>query len=97
MTAYVIFIRERTHDQRELDIYAEKVPTVLAALPVTMLSAYERIEVFEGETPEGVVLVSFPTFELATAWYHGDAYQAVVGHRHKGATYRGFVVDGAKQ
>ncbi|NDZ18959.1 DUF1330 domain-containing protein [Variovorax sp. WS11] len=94
MTAYVIFIREQTHDQRELDIYSEKMGDMLAGLPVTVLSAYGRMEVFEGDAPEGVVLVSFPTLEQAKAWYHGDAYQAVVGHRHKGATYRGFVVEG---
>lgn len=96
MTAYVIFIREKTHDQRELDIYAEKANGLFVDLPITVLSAYGRLEVFEGDAPEGVVLVSFPTFEQATAWYHSDAYQAVVGHRHRGATYRGFVVDGAK-
>lgn len=94
MTAYVIFIKEKTHDQRELDIYAEKMGAVLDGLPATVLSAYGRTEVFEGETPEGIVLFSFPTFEQATAWYHSDAYQAVVGHRHNGATYRGFVVEG---
>lgn len=96
MTAYVVFIKEKTHDQRELDIYSGKARGLLADLPVTVLSAYGRLEAFEGEAPEGVVLVSFPTFEQATAWYHGDAYQAIVGHRHSGATYRGFVVDGLK-
>lgn len=95
MTAYVVFIKEKTLDQNELDIYAQKVPPLLAQLPVTMLSAYGRIEVFEGASPEGVVLVSFPTFEQATAWYHSDAYQAVARHRHNGATYRGFVIEGA--
>lgn len=96
MTAYVIFIREKTHDQTELDIYSEKAAAVLAPLPVTLLSAYGRTEVFEGKAPEGIVLASFPTFEQATAWYHSDAYQAIVGHRHRGARYRGFVVEGVK-
>jgi uncharacterized protein (DUF1330 family) len=94
MTAYVIFIKEQTHNQKELDIYAEKVPAVLASLPVTMLSAYGPMEVFEGEAPEGVVLVSFPTLEQAKDWYYGEAYQSVVQHRKNGATYRGFVVEG---
>jgi uncharacterized protein (DUF1330 family) len=94
MTAYVIFIREKTVDQHELEIYAQKATIALAGLQSTMLSAYQRIEAFEGELPEGVVLFSFPTFEEATAWYHGDAYQSIVGHRLKGAIYRGFVVDG---
>ncbi|NIC28527.1 DUF1330 domain-containing protein [Serratia plymuthica] len=96
MTAYVIFIREKTIDQRELDIYAEKVPTTLPSVPIELLSAYGRLEVFEGEAPEGVVLFSFPTTEDAKAWYYSDAYQAAAKHRHAGATYRGFVVEGSR-
>ena len=59
-----------------------------------MLSVYGRIEVFEGDTPEGVVLFSFPTIEDAKAWYYSDAYQSADKHGHAGATYRGFVVEG---
>lgn len=95
MTAYVVFIKEKTLDQQELDTYAQKMPALMAQLPVSVLSAYGRIEVFEGASPEGVVLVSFPTFEQATAWYHSEEYQAVARHRHKGAIYRGFVIQGA--
>jgi uncharacterized protein (DUF1330 family) len=28
------------------------------------------------------------------AWYHSPDYQAVAQHRFKGASYRGFVVEG---
>lgn len=94
MTAYVIFIKEQTLDQRELDVYAQKAQGVLAEQPVTFLAAYGHTEVFEGQTPEGVVLVAFPTFEQASAWYHSDAYQAIAGHRQRGGRYRGFVVQG---
>lgn len=95
MTAYVVFIREKTLDQREMDIYAEMVPATLPSVPIQMLAAYGRLEAFEGETPEGVVLFSFPTVEDARAWYYSEAYQSAAKHRHAGATYRGFVVEGA--
>ncbi|WP_210639471.1 DUF1330 domain-containing protein [Pseudomonas sp. Tri1] len=94
MTAYVIFIREKTLDQREMDIYAEKVPATFPSVPVQLLSAYGHLEVFEGETPEGVVLFSFPTIEDARNWYYSEAYQLAAKHRHAGASYRGFVVEG---
>lgn len=97
MAAYVIFIREKTLDQREMDIYAEKVPNTLPSVPIELLSAYGRMHVFEGEPPEGVVLFSFPSVEDARAWYYSDAYQAAAQHRHAGATYRGFVVEGVAQ
>ncbi|WP_454774817.1 DUF1330 domain-containing protein [Janthinobacterium tructae] len=95
MTAYVIFIREKTLDQREMDIYAEKVPGTLPSIPIEILAAYGRLEVFEGETPEGVVLFSFPTVEDAKTWYYSVAYQSAAAHRHAGARYRGFVVEGS--
>lgn len=95
MTAYVIFVREKTLDQREMDIYAEKVPATLPSIPFEMLAAYGRLEVFEGETPEGVVLFSFPTVEDAKTWYYSKAYQSAAAHRHAGARYRGFVVEGS--
>ncbi|GKS75600.1 DUF1330 domain-containing protein [Acidovorax sp. SUPP950] len=94
MTAYVIFIREETLDQHELDIYAEKVPDTLPNVPIQLLSAYGRIDVFEGPPPEGVVLFSFPTVEDAQAWYYSKSYHAAAKHRHAGARYRGFVVEG---
>jgi uncharacterized protein (DUF1330 family) len=93
MTAYVVFIKEKTLDQQELDTYAQKMPAMLKGLPVNFLSAYGRMEVLEGNAPEGVVLVSFPTFEEASAWYHSDAYQTVARHRHNGATSRGFIIE----
>lgn len=96
MPAYVIFIREKTLDQSEMDIYAEKVTSTLPSVPIQMLSAYSQLEVFEGEAPEGVVLFSFPTLEDARNWYHSEAYQSIIKHRHAGATYRGFVVEGVE-
>ncbi|MBQ4795071.1 DUF1330 domain-containing protein [Pectobacterium versatile] len=64
MAAYVLFIREKTIGQREMDTYAEKVPATLLRVPIQMLSAYGRLKVFEGETPEGVVLFALPTLRM---------------------------------
>ena len=35
MVAYVIFIKERTHNQGELDLYKERAPAALAGHPIT--------------------------------------------------------------
>ena len=48
----------------------------------------------EGPDVEGVVIVSFPTFEEARAWYDSPAYRAARAHRFKGADYRGVIVEG---
>jgi len=51
MAAYVIFIRERTLDQSELDIYAKLARPSLEGLPIKFLAAYGRQEVLEAPRP----------------------------------------------
>jgi hypothetical protein len=53
MPAYVIFIRESTLDQSELDAYAKMAGPSLEGLPIKFLAAYGRQEVLEGPVPEG--------------------------------------------
>ena len=94
MPAYVIFIRERTIDQSELDAYEKLARPSLEALPIKFLAAYGRQEVLEGPVPEGVAIAEFPSLEEAKQWYESPAYQAAAQHRFKGATYRGLIVEG---
>lgn len=93
MTAYVIYIREQTYDQEELDIYVSSVGPVLEKFPMQFLAANGRLGVLEGPAPEAVTIAKFPTMDAAFAWYHSPDYQAVAQHRFKGASYRGFVVE----
>jgi uncharacterized protein (DUF1330 family) len=94
MAAFVVFIRESTKDQAEMDAYTAKVGATLQGHAVTIHAAYGRHEVLEGPEVEGVVVVSFPTFAEAKAWYDSPAYRAVREHRFKGANYRGVIVEG---
>ncbi len=92
--AYVIFIRERTRDAAELKTYSTKAAASLEGHPVTMLAVYGRQEVLEGPETEGVVIVRFPSFAAAKAWYDGPAYRAAREHRFQGADYRALLVEG---
>jgi uncharacterized protein (DUF1330 family) len=94
MSAYVIFIRERTVDQSELDAYAKATKPILEGLPIKFLAANGRQEVLEGPAPEGVVIAEFPSLEDAKRWYESPEYQKAAKHRHKGAIYRGLIVEG---
>ena len=94
MAAYAIFTRDKTVDKAELQTYSQKAGATLAGHEVKALAVYGRHEVLEGPPVEGVIILEFPTVEAAKAWYHSPAYQAVVGHRHKGAVYRGVIVEG---
>lgn len=94
MTAYVVFTREKTLDQSEMDTYRSKVPAARVGHAVTPLVAYGKYEVLEGDEIEGVVVLAFPSFEEAKAWYNSPAYTEARQHRFKGAEYRAVIVEG---
>lgn len=94
MATYIVFTRESTHDRQELDRYQDQVGATLAGHPLKVLAAYGPQETLEGDGPEGVVIVEFPSRDAAHAWYDSPAYQAVVQHRFKGARYRAVLVEG---
>jgi uncharacterized protein (DUF1330 family) len=94
MPAYVIFIRERTLDPSELEVYAQQALPSLAGWPIKFLAANGRQDVLEGPAPEGVAIAEFPSLDDARRWYDSPAYQAAAKHRFKGATYRGLIVEG---
>src|SRR5437868_4255492 len=85
MPTYIVFTKESTQAQDELDIYQSKVGETFKGHPVKILAAYGPQQVLEGDAPEGVVIVEFPSTETARAWYDSPAYQEVAEHRFKGA------------
>lgn len=94
MPAFAVFTRESTSDPAELEAYMKKVGPTLEGHPITLRAVYGHHEVLEGPPIEGVVLLEFPTFEAAKAWYDSPAYCAVREHRFKGSTYRAVIVQG---
>lgn len=94
MSAYVVFLRERTLDATELDIYARQAPAAREGHDLTPLAFYGDFEVLEGPAIEGGVILRFPDMQAARAWYHSPAYQAARAHRFKGAEYRVVLLDG---
>ena len=94
MTAYVILVRERMIDTEEFATYAAKAREARGGHAVTPLAFYGRQEVLEGPEVEGAVVLQFPTFEEAQAWYRSPAYQDALQHRLKGAEYRVMIVEG---
>lgn len=94
MATYIVFTRESTQDQRELDVYQANVAKTFVDHPIKIFAAYGPQQVIEGEAPEGVVIVAFPDTPSARAWYDSEKYQAIAKHRFKGATYRAVLVEG---
>ena len=94
MAAYAVFIRESTRDQAELAAYTPKAAASMAGHAMTVLAAYGRQQVLEGPSVEGVIIVEFPSFEEAKAWYESPAYREAREHRFRGAEYRAMIVEG---
>lgn len=95
MPAYVLFIREsEIRDPSEMAIYQRMARQIPPHPKLTALAAYGMMEALEGEAPDGVVLLQFPTVDDAKEWYNSPAYQAAAPHRRNGADYRAFIVQG---
>ncbi len=94
MSAYIVFTREKTRDPAQLSQYMENVSPTLVGHPIKLLAVYGRQEVLEGAAVEGVVIVEFPTFEEAKAWYDSPGYREVRRHRFLGSDYRAVIVEG---
>jgi uncharacterized protein (DUF1330 family) len=94
MSVYAVFIREATKNEAELAAYMPNAAASMAGHPMTVLAAYGRQEVLEGPDMEGVVIVEFPSFEEAKAWYESPAYRDAREYRFRGADYRAFIVEG---
>lgn len=93
MPSYIIAIRNSTTDAEALETYRAQVGA--ARRPdMTTLAAYGRSEALEGPPTEGVVLIEFPTYEAAKAWYESEAYQKASEHRRAGADYRFILFEG---
>ena len=94
MSAYMVFIREKTLDQSELKAYWAKFRATMEGHPIKVLAAYGRNVTLEGPEVEGVVVAEFPSVEEARAFYDSPAYQDAAQHRFRGAVYRGLIVEG---
>ena len=94
MPAYVIFIKNKTHDADELRLYSQKAIAARGDHPIKRLAFYGPFEVLEGDDAEGVVLIEFPDKAAARAWYDSPAYQDARQHRLKGGDYRVILAEG---
>jgi uncharacterized protein (DUF1330 family) len=94
MSAYVVFTRTKTIDQKELEKYWAGIRATFKGHPIEVLVAYGKHEVLEGDPIEGIVIAKFPNVKAAKDWYYSEAYQSVAKHRKHGAIYHGLIVEG---
>ena len=94
MAAYVIFYVESITDRQALEHYKRAALPTLREAGGSVTVAYGRHEVLEGAPLTGVVMVEFPSFEAARAWYHSDAYRTASVLRKAASTAHAVLVEG---
>jgi uncharacterized protein (DUF1330 family) len=94
MSAYFVLIREETIDAGKLAEYGPKAREAGQGHPLKPLALYGKIDLLEGELPEGAVIIEFPDMVSARAWYDSPAYQAAAEHRRAGSKSRAFFIEG---
>jgi len=94
MVAYVVFMREKTHDPELLALYSPKAKAASKGHPMTIRAFHGRHEVLEGPEIEAMSILEFPSLEAAKAWYTSPDYQEALPLRLKGGDYRCVLIDG---
>lgn len=96
MTAYFVAVRSEVTDPEAMKTYRGLANAARAGHPMEPLAAYGRVRTTEGPPVDGAVILAFPTFEAAEAWYESEAYQAAMAHRLRGGKYITFIVQGVE-
>ncbi len=95
MPAYLIVMREEAiQDPDAFTIYQQKTRHMSGEYSLTPRVVYGQIEAMEGEAPDGVVVLEFPSLEDAKAWYNSSEYQQALPFRLQSARFKSFIVEG---
>jgi len=99
MPAYLILTREEPVQNAEAmskyqKINRENSEYFKQQYGLTPLVVYGRLETLEGNSPDGMVILQFPTMTDAKAWYNSTNYQAALPFRKKAASHRAILIEG---
>lgn len=94
MTVYLV-AQITINDREAYANYEAGFGEAFAAHSGRLLSVSDQPEVIEGSwTRTRSVIIEFPDRELALAWYHSPAYQAILPHRLGSSSADIVLVDG---
>lgn len=82
-------------DPEKFKEYGSQVKATVDAFDGEIIIRGGEGEAVEGDWPAGkLVIVKFPSVEIAKAWYHSDAYQPLVKLRQSASTGNMAFVEG---
>lgn len=94
MPAYFVAVRTALRDPEEFAVYRKEANAAMAGHEFKPIAVYGKIRSGDGPASDGAVIIEFPTFEAAEAWYDSPAYQEAVVHRFASADYQTFIIQG---
>lgn len=94
MPAYVVITREKTRNAAQLDQYKKLAPGSFQNHPTIFRAIHGPFEVLEGSAIEDLIILEFPNYDAAKAWYHSPEYQAASQLRFQGGDYRFILTEG---
>jgi uncharacterized protein (DUF1330 family) len=94
MTAYFVAVRNGITDPEAMETYGALAGKSMGGHAITPLAVYGKTRATDGPATDSAVIIAFPTFEEAEAWYDSPAYQEALVHRLKGGDYQTFIVQG---
>lgn len=93
--AYVIGTMD-VHDMDHYGTYTPHTPGIIAKFGGQFIVRGGKVEHLEGEPPKSRnVVIEFPSFEQAQAFYHSEEYGKIIGIRHAASTGNFYLVEGA--
>ena len=94
MAAYII-VEVETTDEALMAEYRKHTPGAIARFGGKFIVRGGKTRTLEGGwTPSRVVVLEFPDYEKAEAFYHGEHYQPILAMRLKAGKSKAILVDG---
>lgn len=94
MKAYVI-VEINIHDNDLYDEYKKLTPASIAAYGGKFAVRGAKSESLEGDwNPGRVVVLEFPSVEIAKEWWHSEEYTKAKKIRHRAAATKMLVIEG---
>ncbi len=92
MSAYVL-VEVDIHDDSLYEEYKKLTPASIAAYDGKFVIRGNPVQVLEGEwTHDRLVMLEFPSKEIALEWYNSEAYQKARAIRENAASANFFVI-----
>lgn len=95
MPAYIVTTRKGpVRDEEAMAEYQRRTRAMGKNDKLKPLVIYGGTEALEGDAPDGVIVLEFPTMDDAREWYNNPDYQAAIPFRQKAADYEMYIVEG---